>query len=72
MILEMAANNEIDQPLMDLLQQNIEAAREAKQASEEAQVPRPSPFGPPSFVYFVWHLLPTELAYLGSMRVKDT
>jgi membrane-bound ClpP family serine protease len=30
-ILEMASNNEIDQALMDLLTQNIEAARAAEQ-----------------------------------------
>ena len=31
MLLEMAGNNEIDQPLLDLLQQNIEAAKAAGQ-----------------------------------------
>lgn len=31
MLLEMAGNNEIDQPLLDLLQQNIEAAQAAGQ-----------------------------------------
>lgn len=31
MILEMASKNEIDQPLMHLLQQNIDAARDAEQ-----------------------------------------
>ncbi|GFH25079.1 uncharacterized protein HaLaN_22985 [Haematococcus lacustris] len=32
MILEMAANNQIDQPLMMLLDQNIQMARDAEQA----------------------------------------
>lgn len=31
MILDMASKNEIDQPLMHLLQQNIDAARDAEQ-----------------------------------------
>ena len=34
MILEMASKNEIDQPLMHLLQQNVDAAREAEQVRE--------------------------------------